>query len=80
MTQMVRTESYSDHRNSYVRYSDTSHTDVWQRDDGMPVTEDDVDELIYENYRVFPVDGDSVRVSYVDDYTVQIDYKTLYLD
>lgn len=78
MAQLVEISYDSDNRNSHVRYSDTNHTSVYQRDDGMPIEEEDVDALIAEQYSRFPVTKYSV--TYVDDYTVQIDYTTAYLD
>lgn len=78
MAQLVEISYDSDNRNSYVRYSDTNHTAVYQRDDGMPIQEEDVDDLIAEKYTRFPVID--YQVTYVDDYTIQIDYTTAYLD
>lgn len=79
MPKLIRTGSWSDNRNSYKYFSDSSCIDYYKNDDDSEISQEQVNDLLKEKYNMFPVESARPELS-EDKKHLEIHWRQCYLD
>lgn len=71
--QLVRV-SYENDAPDYYQGDVIHHTAIYERLNGMPIEQEDIDDLV-ANYQTIGI-LTQLDISYIDAYTVRVDYTT----
>ena len=79
MAELISTGKWSDNRNSYVYYSDSSCINYYKNDDDSDISQEQIDNLLKEKYSMFPVKYATPHLS-EDKKHLEIHWGQYYLD